>query len=158
MTTYPELWETSDDGPTDLDEDKLKGRKKKLVGLRESEKNLVHLLNSEVVTALEEELGEEGVEMSENILEETDNSEQLLRMALRHSDISLLNEILEDLREHNSKKWLDITTEDLYPRILTSATELNRKCTITDLNLIGKVLEHKTGRRFFNSGEKSLEY
>lgn len=92
--------------------------------------------------------------MSENIVEETDNSEQLLRMALRHSDISLLNEILEDLREHNPKKWLDITTEDLYPRILTSATELNRKCTIADLNLIGKVLEHKTGRRFFNSGEK----
>ena len=152
--TYPQLWETSDGGPTELDEDKLKGRKKKLVGLRESEKNLVHLLNSEVVTALEEELGEEGVEMSENILEETDNSEQLLRMALRHSDISLLNEILEDLREHNPKKWLDITTEDLYPRILTSATELNRKCTIADLNLIGKVLEHKTGRRFFNSGEK----
>ena len=151
--TYPELWDNVGEQHDEADGDRSKGRKKKLVGLRESEKNLVHLLNTDIVNALEEELdnGDPDGETNDNGLEENDKSEQLLRMALRHSDISLLNEILEDLRENNSKKWLDVTTDDLYPRILTNAAQLNKHCTIPELQLIAKVLEYKTGRKFFTS-------
>ena len=114
---------------------------------------MVHLLDTEIVAALEEEIGEftEADESEESIVEK-DRTQVLLRLVLMHSDIKLLDEILEDLKEHNTKKWANFSSEQLYPNILTSVVELNKNCTVPELSIIGKVMEHKTGCKFFISG------
>ena len=87
-----------------------------------------------------------------NPVVEKDRSQVLLCLALAHSDIKLLDEILEDLKEYNTKKWVNYSSEQLYPTILTSVVELNKNCTVPELSIIGKVMEHKTGCKFFISG------
>ena len=99
---YPELWIENEDilNEDDTMEDK-KIHTKKVIGLRETERNLVHLLDNEIVKALEEEIGEftEADESDESVVEK-DRTQVLLRLALTHSDIKLLDEILEDLKEY----------------------------------------------------------
>ena len=151
---YPELWmENEDISNEDNTSNNKKIHTKKVIGLRETERNLVHLLDTEIATALEEEIGEftEADESEESVVEK-DRSQVLLCLALAHSDIKLLDEILEDLKEYNTKKWVNYSSEQLYPTILTSVVELNKNCTVPELSIIGKVMEHKTGRKFFISG------
>ena len=93
---YPELWiENEDISNEDDTSDDKKICTKKVIGLGETEHNLVHLLDTEIVTALEQEIGE-FTEADESIVEK-DRTQVLLRLALTHSDIKLLDEILEDL-------------------------------------------------------------
>ena len=103
---YPELWIENENilNEDDTSDDK-KIRTKKVIGLRETERNLVYLLDTEIVTALEQEIGEftESDESEESVVEK-DRTQVLLRLALMHSDIKLLDEILEDLKEYNTKK------------------------------------------------------
>ena len=116
--THPELWEMTDNNTHQLrNDDPARPRKKQTVGLRESERNLVHLLDNEIVTALETELGddffdEESTSQSNN--DERNSAEVLLSLALKHEDITLLRDILEDLREFNEKKWDNCSPEDFY--------------------------------------------
>ena len=149
---YPELWENIP--PVENTQDKPRGRTKRVIGLTETEKNLVHLLDTDIVQALENEIGNfaDNTDEQEEIPEEKDRAQQLLRMALKHSDIKILDKILFDLKEFNPKKWGDVTSEYLYPKLLTNVTELNKNCTVPELGLIGKAVEHKTGRKFFLSG------
>ena len=121
--THPQLWEeTCDITHLPQNDDPAKPRKKQTVGLGESERNLVHLLDNEIVTALETEQGddffnEESTSQSDN--DERNSAEVLLSLALKHEDITLLWDILEDLCEFNEKKWDNCSPEDFYPRILT---------------------------------------
>ena len=149
---YPELWENI--LPVENAQDKPRGRTKRVIGLTENEKNLVHLLDTDIVQALANEIGNfaDNTDEQEEIPEEKDRAQQLLRMALKHSDIKILDEILFDFKEFNPKKWGDVASEYLYPKLLTNATELNKNCTVPELGLIGKAVEHKTGRKFFLSG------
>ena len=153
--THPELWEKTDNNTHLLrNDDPARPRKKQTVGLRESERNLVHLLDTEIVTALETELGddfldEESTSQSNN--EERNSAEVLLSLALNHEDITLLRDILEDLREFNEKKWDNCSPEDFYPKILTDPNVLNKSCTVPELAVISRVIEHKTGRKFYMS-------
>ena len=152
---YPELWNeqqnVSNEEENTTDDKKLCS--KKVIGLRETERNLVHLLDTEIVAALEEEIGDlTEADGAEDSVVQEDRSKILLRLALKHSDIKLLAEILEDLKEYNTKKWGNYSSEQLYPTLLTSVVELNKNCTVPELSIIGKVMEHKTGRKFFISG------
>ena len=149
---YPELWENI--VPVENAQEKNRGRTKRVIGLTENEKNLVHLLDTEIVQALENEIGNfaDNTEEQEEMGEEKDRAQLLLRMALKHSDIKILDEILSDLKEFNQKKWANVSSEYLYPKLLTNVTEFNKVCTVPELALIGKAVEHKTGRKFFLSG------
>ena len=153
--THPQLWEETHDITHLLRNDKLgKPRKKQTVGLRESERNLVHLLDNEIVTALETELSDDFFDeenTSESNNDERKSDEVLLSLALKHEDITLLRDILEDLHEFNEKKWDNCSPEDFYPRILTDPNVLNKSCTIPELAVISRVIEHKTGRKFYMS-------
>ena len=103
---YPELWIENEDILNEDDTSYDKNiRTKKVIGLQETERNLVHLLDTEIVTALEQEIGEftEADESEESVVEK-DRTQVLLHLALTHSDIKLLDEILEDLKEYNTKK------------------------------------------------------
>ena len=90
--THPELWEKTDNNTHLLrNDDPARPRKKQTVGLRESERNLVHSLDNEIVTALETELGddfldEESTSQSNN--DERNSAEVLLSLALKHEDIT----------------------------------------------------------------------
>ena len=141
---YPELWiENEDILNEDATWEDKKIHTKKVIGLREAEHNLVHLLEYEIVKALEKEIGEfTKADESEESVVEKDRTQVLLHLALTHSDIKLLDEILEDLKEYNTKKWANFSSEQLYPKILTSVVESNKKCTVPELSIIGKVMEH----------------
>ena len=99
--THPQLWEeTRDITHLPWNDEPGKPRKKQTVGLRESERNLVHLLDNEIVTALESELGDQFFDeenTSESNNDERKSDEVLLSLALKHEDITLLQDILEDL-------------------------------------------------------------
>ena len=153
--TRPELWEdTREITHLPQNDDTAKPRKKQTVGLRESERNLVHLLDNEIVTALETELGDNFFDEA-NTLEsnndERNSVEVLLSLALKHEDITLLRDILEDPCEFNEKKWDNCSPEDFYPRILTDPNILNKTCTVPKLTIISRAIEHKTGRKFYIS-------
>ena len=105
-------------------------------------------MDNEIVTALETELGddfldEESTSQSNN--DERNSAEVLLSLALKHEDITLLRDILEDLCEFNEKKWDNCSPEDFYPKILTDPIVLNKSCTVPELAVISHVIEHKTG-------------
>ena len=110
---YSELWlENEDISNEDDTTDDKKVCTKKVIGLWETEHNLVHLLDTEIVTALEEEIGEfnEADESEESVVEK-DGSQVLLHLALKHADTKFLDEILEDLKEYNTKKWGNYSSE-----------------------------------------------
>ena len=153
--THPQLWEeTRNITHLPWNDEPGKPRKKQTVGLRESERNLVHLLDNEIVTALESELGDQFFDeenTSESNNDERKSDEVLLSLALKHEDITLLRDILEDLREFNEKKWDNCSPEDFYLRILMDPNVLNKSCTIPELAVISRIIEHKTGRKFYMS-------
>ena len=110
---YPELWENIE--IVENADEKPRGRTKRTIGLRETELNLVHLLDTDIVKALQDEIGTfaDNIDEQEDVTEEKDRAQLLLCMALKQSDIKLLDEILSDLKEYNAKKWGDVTSEDL---------------------------------------------
>ena len=111
-------------------------------------------MDNEIVTTLETELGDDFFDeenTSESNNDERKSDEVLLSLALKHEDITLLWDILEDLCKFNEKKWDNCSPEDFYPRILTDPNVLNKSCTILELAVISRVIEHKTGRKFYMS-------
>ena len=106
----PDLWlENTEENVIDEGNEVNNTKKKKgnVCGLTESKKSIVHLLDSEIVRDLQEALGENFMleEPVDNITTDgdVDYEKELLRLALNHSDISLLTNIIDDLRELNPK-------------------------------------------------------
>ena len=81
--------------------------------------------------------------------DEMHNAQILLSLALKHNDITILQDILEDLHNHSLKKWEKISVGDLYPTLLTDTSRLNKQCTAQELSIISRAIEHKTGRKFY---------
>ena len=128
-----------------------KPRRKQITGLTDSEKSIVHLLDNKIIRSLQDDLGEQIFgEESEitNAGDELDYEKELLKLALHHSEVNLLKELIQDLREANESKWRNLTPEDLYPTILTDASSINKKFTALEIIQIGKTLEQRTGRKF----------
>ena len=138
-----------EEAPTDIPI--AKPRRKQITGLTDSEKSIVHLLDNEIIRSLQDDLGEQiFCEESEitNAGDELDYEKELLKLALHHSEVNLLNEVVQDLRETNESKWRNLTPEDLYPAILTDASSINKKFTTLEIIQIGKTLEQRTGCKF----------
>ena len=140
---------------TNLEEEEpvKKTTRKSQYGLREEEKSLAHLLDKEIIQDIENDIGEEmfpGEDVA--LVSEKDMTQMLLNLALNHSEISLLNDILSDLKEFNGKKWANVTCEQLFPGILADPSRLNKECTLVELNVISRAIEQRTGRKFVKSG------
>ena len=64
----------------------------------------------------------------------------------------LLDDVLAQLQYIDGVKWGAVRKDDLYPALFTSRDELMNKCTLKDLKIICKTLEHHTNRCWFVSG------
>ena len=129
-------------------------KKGNVCGLTELEKSIVNLLDSEIVRDLQEALGENFMieEPVDNITTDgdVDYEKELLWLALNHSDISLLTNIIDDLRELNPEKWRNLTQE-LYPSILMQPLNIIKTFSAQEIMCIGKTLEQQTRCKFCKS-------
>ena len=66
-------------------------------GLRDEEKSLAHLLDKEIIQDIENDMGEEMFPGEDIEVSERDMAQVILTLALKHSDVTLLNDILVDL-------------------------------------------------------------
>ena len=64
----------------------------------------------------------------------------------------LLDNVLTQLQYIDGVKWGAFGNDNLYPGLLTSRDELMKKCTLKDLKIICKTLEHHTNRCWFETG------
>ena len=152
----PDLWKDSPHDRNINDPEEIQKNRKRVnvFGLSESEKSIVHLLDPEIVRDLQESVGEDltGDDRENTTREnEIDYEKELLCLALNRSDISLLDHILEDLCEVNPDKWRNLTSDELYPTILTDPLLITKTFTASEILCIGKTLEQKTRRKFCKS-------
>ena len=66
------------------------------------------------------------------------------------ANFNLLNDIKSDLAEYNPRKWTQTKLGSLYPEILRNPQALNKECTAKELNIIAKILQVFTGRKFYS--------
>ena len=151
----PDLWTQTDAEIQEVDngeEETAKKKRSTAWGLTDSEKNIVHLLDSEIIRDLQESVGENiiGDEAPESVHNENniDFEKELLHLALNQADISLLDDIIEDLQELNRDKWKNLTRDQLYPGILTDPNSITKSFTALEILCTGKTLEQKTHRKF----------
>ena len=103
------MWEESikDTQSEDSVQEKKSATKGRLTGLTDSEKSIVHLLDNEIVRSLQDETEELNTN-EENTLQtaenETNYEKELLQLALKHSDVNLLNDLISDLKEVATKR------------------------------------------------------
>ena len=106
----PDLWEESIQHTQSKDtvQEKKSATKGRLTALTDSEKSIVHLLDDEIIRSLQDEIGEQNTN-EENTLQtgenETNYEKELLQLALKRSDVNLLNDLISDLKEVNELKW-----------------------------------------------------
>ena len=130
QNSRPDLWlENAEENVIDEGNEVNNTKKKKgnVCRLTESEKSIVHLLDSEIVRDLQEALGENFMleEPVDNITTDgdVDYEKELLWLALNHSDISLLTNIIDDLRELNPEKWRNLTQRRTLPQYTYTANK-----------------------------------
>ena len=120
----------------------LKTDSKSKCSLQPEETNLLSLLLQQVADNLV--VQSETEQNNEHIVDNESNFYKVLTAA----NFNLLNDIKNDLAEHNPDKWTQHKLDRLYPEILRSAQVLNRECTAKELCIIAKVLEVFTGHKF----------
>ena len=124
---------------------KPRRRKKKMLGMNASEDNILHLLDSATVAMILEDIEE--TKTPENV-----TSTDLLIYVLMDQQCLLLDDILTQLQYIDGVKWGAVGKDNLYPGLFTSRDELMKKCTLKDLKIICKTLEHHTNRCWFETG------
>ena len=116
----------------DSGQEKKSSTKGRLTGLTDSEKSIVHLLDNEIIRTLQDEIGEQN-QNEDNTLQTPENEKnyekELLQLALKHSDVNLLNDLIPDLKEVNELKWRELQPEELYPHILTDIFNITKIMT-----------------------------
>ena len=110
-----------------------------------SEDNILHLLDSATVAMILEDIEETAT--PENV-----TSTDLLIYVLMDQWCLLSDDVLAQLQYIDGVKWGSVRKDDLYPGLFTSRDELMNKCTLKDLKIICKTLEHHTNRCWFETG------
>ena len=82
---------------------------------------------------------------------DVDYKKELLWLTLNLSDISILTNIIEDLREINPEKWKYLTQEELYPSILMDPLNIIKIFSTHHRMCIGKTLKQQTCCKFCKS-------
>ena len=119
-------------------------KKKKMRGLQPGERDLLCLLDKDMVKDILKS------EESENNADDSEG--ELLSNVLLDPRCELLVDIHAHLIYNNEDKWRKKTFSDIYPGLLTSGQKLMSECTVAELKTISGVLEHHTKRRWFNAG------
>ena len=126
------------------------GKRKKEIGIKEGEENILHLLDLATVVQIVDDL-------DETQTPDDATSTDFLLYVLLDERCLLLQDILAQLQYFDGAKWGTTSKEDLYPGLLTSTDDLMSRCTLKDLKIICKTLEHHTERSWFESaGLKSI--
>ena len=120
-------------------------KRKKILGIDGAEDNILHLLDQSTVSLIVDDL--DGLETPDNV-----SSGDLLAYILKDERCLLLTDVLTQLQYFDGAKWGTTSEDQLYPPILTSGEELMSRCTVKDLKIICKTLEHHTDRCWFESG------
>ena len=75
-----------------------------------------------------------------------------LESFLLGDECSLLQNILNQLRNFNATKWQDKSKHFLYPHLLTDANEMMKFCIVKELNIIATEMRCIMGRIWFSNG------
>ena len=78
--------------------------------------------------------------------------ETTLESFLLGDECSLLQNILNQLRNFNATKWQDKSKHFLYPHLLTDANEMMKFCTVKELNIIATEMRCIMGSIWFSNG------
>ena len=101
-----------------------------IIGLQENERSIL-----DIVCPLPEE---NQMIDEDNLNDQRNENEQFLTLEeyLCSEQSSILQNILNELRNSNVDKWSAKTIEDLYPGLLTTGTALMEEATVKELNII----------------------
>ena len=138
-------------GKTNTSNTNNRKRLKKNLGLQENEQDILSLINSDInnenLTNIEDE---------DDTLPDLNGRETTLEAFLLGDECSLLQNILNQLRNFNANKWHDKSKHFLYPHLLTDANEMMKFCIVKELNIIATEMRCIMRRIWFsNSAIKS---
>ena len=81
----------------------------------------------------------------------------IFEQTLGNQKLTLLQDILTELKNINENKWEGTKEEDLFPDILQNAKNMQIMCTVKDLQGIATAMEMHTGRCWYSSKLKKNE-
>ena len=123
----------------------------KVYGLHSEEENLLSVVDADILLEIRQQREYVQVEIdNDEYLPDIEEPPSQLAVLLGSKEFMLLEEIASDLQELNNSKWSTLTPDALFLDMLQDAGVLYKSCTIKDLVVIGKVLEHYTGRPWYN--------
>ena len=70
---------------------------------------------------------------------------------LKSEQCSLLEHILNELKNVNQVKWFSITSDDLYPELLTNGESIMKELTVKELHVIAQELHCITDHTWHTS-------
>ena len=109
-----------------------------------NEKNILHLIDRAMLMDIFENL-------DDLTLDEEGMTEELLSHVLLNERCKILPDVIAELQYSDWVKWGSTNIEELYP-LLMDSRRMMVQCTIKDLNVICKMLEHHTDRCWYTSG------
>ena len=122
-------------------------RKKKKIqlGLLQDERHILQLLLPESVPETD------NGEVDEDFLPDLRPGNENLENYLLSNDCPLLSNIVTQLKVFNHDKWDGKSKEYMYTHLLTDGNELNKMCTLRELNIIATELRCFTGRLWYSA-------
>ena len=127
---------------TELPVRKSEGKRSRILGLQENEKTILDIIYPP------SEQNEFENDVDEDAFNERPGPRagiQTLEQYLRSDESSILQNILNELKNSNREKWQSMTLEDLYPAFLTGGNFLMEDTTVKELNIICMELRCYTG-------------
>ena len=126
--------------------------KSKVYGLRCEEENLLSVVDADILVEIRQQWEYvQQVEIdNDDYLPDIKETPSQLAVLLGSKEFMLLEDITSDLQELNNNKWSTLTPDALFLDMLQDASVLYKNFTIKDVVVIGKVLEHYTGRPWYN--------
>ena len=128
--------------------DRQNKRNKKCVGLVNNEQNLLDVVRFHVSSGEAEDDNANNITLEESAPNLTNMT---LEEYLKSGSCSLLENILNELKNVNHDKWSVKSTDDLYPELLTSGDNLMADLTVKELQVISQELRCITGRTWHTS-------
>ena len=90
-------------------------------------------------------------EVDEDFLPDLRPGNENLENYLLSNDCPLLSNIVTQLKVFNHDKWDGKSKEYMYTHLLTDGNELNKMCTLRELNIIATELRCFTGRLWYSA-------
>ena len=117
----------------------------KTVGLQKNENSILDILKPMYSISLDIE------NANADSFENEDDMTNNLENVLKNTQCVLLKNILNELVNCNSEKWLGKTVDDLFPELLTNGDNLCKQTTVKELQIICTEMRFCTGRVWSSS-------